>query len=84
MSLTKEDIDNIISAHRAVFATKEDFLYFKDELIKNFSSLQTAVDGYSKRADTYFQEMVVLSHKVHRLEKWIQQVAEKVGVKLEY
>jgi len=51
---------------------------------KDFIDLQTSVDSYAKRADTYFQEMVALSHKVDRHEKWIHQVAEKLGVKLEY
>jgi len=46
--------------------------------------LVDAVDAYAKKADTYFQEMVMLSHKVNRLEKWIQEIAEKVGIKLEY
>ncbi|MFH1780774.1 MAG: hypothetical protein ABH841_02120 [Candidatus Nealsonbacteria bacterium] len=46
--------------------------------------LINAVDAYAKKADTYFQEMVMLSHKVDRLEKWIQEIAEKVGLKLEY
>jgi len=30
------------------------------------------------------KEMVALSHKVDRHEKWIHQIAEKLGVKLEY
>lgn len=51
---------------------------------KKFDELQTSVDAYAKRADTYFQEMVMLSHKVDRHEKWLQQVAEKLGIKLEY
>jgi len=34
-------------------------------------------------ADTYFQEMVMLAHKVDRLEKWIRKIADKVGIKLE-
>ena len=55
-----------------------------DEMKKDFIDLQTSVDSYAKRADTYFQEMVALSHKVDRHEKWIHQVAEKLGVKLEY
>lgn len=42
------------------------------------------LDTYAKKADTYFQEMVVLTHKVDRHEKWIQQLAGKLGVKLEY
>ena len=31
---------------------------------------------------TNFQEMVALSHKVDRHEKWLQEIAEKVGIKL--
>ena len=38
----------------------------------------------AKKADTYFQEMLMLSKKVERQERWIQIIAEKVGVKLEY
>ena len=35
-------------------------------------------------AGSYFQEMVMLSHKVDRHEKWFHQIAEKLGIKLEY
>ena len=52
------------------------------ELKESFSILQTAVDGYAKRADDYFQEMVMLSHKVDRVERWVLQLAEKIGVQL--
>lgn len=55
-----------------------------DEIKRDFVDLQTSVDAYAKRADTYFQEMVALSHKVDRHEKWIQKIAEKLGIKLEY
>ena len=82
--LTEEDIKKIIEANREVFPSKEDFESFKDELKQSFSDLQTSVDTYAKKADTYFQEMVMLTHKVNRLEKWIQEIAEKVGIKLEY
>ena len=54
------------------------------DLKKDFSNLLTSVDCYAKKADGYFQEMVMLSHQVDRHEKWIQQIAEKLGVKLEY
>lgn len=47
-------------------------------------NLLNAIDVYAKKADTYFQEMVVMSHKMERLEKWLHQVADKVGIKLEY
>ena len=55
-----------------------------DEMKKDFVNLQTSVDAYAKKADTYFQEMVMLAHKVDRHEKWIKQIAEKLGIKLEY
>ena len=80
--LTSEDIQKLIE----VFATKEDL----KDAVQNLSTkedidtLLTAVDTYAKKADTYFQEMLMLAHKVDRHEKWIQQIAEKLGVKLEY
>lgn len=46
--------------------------------------LVNAVDAYAKQADDYMQEMLALSHKVDRLERWINQIAAKTGVKLEY
>ena len=48
-----------------------------------FRDLQTSVDAYAKRADAYFQEVVMLSHKVERHERWLQQIADKLGIKLE-
>ena len=55
-----------------------------NELGEMFRDLQGAVDSYAKRADAYFQEMVVLSHQMNRHEKWIKQLADKAGVKLHY
>lgn len=54
-----------------------------DNLESMFRDLQGSVDAYAKRADTYFQEMVMLSHKVNRHEKWLRQIAEKIGIKLQ-
>ncbi len=48
----------------------------------DFRKMQNALDAYATKADTYFQEMLMLSHKVNRLEKWILQIAEKTGVHL--
>jgi uncharacterized coiled-coil DUF342 family protein len=66
------------------FVTKKELDEFKDEYKADFSNLQTSVDTYAKKADTYFQEMVMLSHKVDRHEKWFLQVANKLGINLEY
>lgn len=51
---------------------------------KELDTLTNAVDAYAKQADTYMQEMLALSHKVDRLERWINQIAEKTGVRLTY
>jgi hypothetical protein len=82
--LTNEDIQKIVEANREIFATKEDFESFREEMRNSFSDLQTAVDTYAKKAEAYFQEMVMLTHKVDRHEKWLHQIAEKLGIKLEY
>ena len=81
--LTNEDVKNIIEANREVFSTKEDFESFREEMRKNFSDLLIAVDSYAKKADAYFQEMVMLAHKVDKLDRWIHQIADKIGIKLE-
>jgi len=80
--LTNDDIRKLIE----VFATKEDLKEAVKDLStkKDVNNLLNAVDTYAKKADTYFQEMVMLAHKVNRHEKWIQRIAEKIGVKLEY
>jgi len=80
--LDDKDIQKLIE----VFATREEVATKQDleELRGDFRNLQGSVDTYAKKADTFFQEMVMLTHKVNRLEKWIQQIAEKVGIKLEY
>ena len=85
---TKEEIkglkQEIIEAAMEVFATREEIDQRFNEMRQDFSTLQSAVDRYAKRADAYFQEMVALSHQVKRHERWIQQLAEKLGIKLEY
>ena len=80
--LTEEDITKLIS----VFATREEIKEMISNLVtkEEFSELQTAVDTYAKRADAFFQELLMLSQKVDRHEKWFHQIAEKLGLKLEY
>ena len=86
---TKEDLKQAFSEHivkeMEVFPIKEEVTTKGDfeELRKDFARVETAVDAYAKKADAYFQEMVILTHKVDRLEKWIHQIAKKVGIELE-
>lgn len=44
--------------------------------------LTNAIDAFAKQNETYMQEMLALSHKVDRLERWIMKIAEETGVKL--
>lgn len=50
--LTQEDIQKLIE----VFATREEVATKQnlEEVRKDFSNLQTAVNSYAKKADTYF------------------------------
>ena len=74
------EVDEKIKYIASVMVTKEEIseLPTKDD----FNNLLTSVDEYAKKADTYFQEMVIMAHKMDRMERWILQLAEKVGVQL--
>jgi len=80
--LDDKDVQKLIE----VFITRKEF----NEKISNLATKEdvdkilTAIDGYAKKVETFAQEMIVLAHKVDRHEKWILQIAEKLGVKLEY
>ncbi len=80
--LTNSDIQKMVK----VFATKEDLADLKDIMAskKDINKMYTSVDGYAKKADAYFQEMVMMSQTMRRHEKWLLQMAEKLKIKLEY
>jgi len=44
--------------------------------------LTSTVDGLAGLIRDYQQEMLMIGHKVDRLEQWILKVAEATGVKL--
>jgi len=79
-------IDERFNALPEVFATKDEIKEMISPLVtkEDFNDLQTSVDAYAVRADKFFQELVMLTHKVDRHEKWLLQIAEKLGIKLEY
>lgn len=51
---------------------------------KQFDQVMNSIDGLSKLITDYHQEMMMLAHKVDRMERWIHQIAKKTGVKLSY
>ncbi len=77
----KEDFSELIEYLDDKFREAENE---RVDIRNEVKDLRGAVDAYAKKADTYFQEMVMLSHKVDRHEKWFRQVAEKLDIKLDY
>ncbi len=69
---------------KEIFATRDDLKKLEEGISEKFSNLHGSVDAYAKKADTYFQEMVMLSHKIDRHEKWLLMMADKLGLKLDY
>jgi hypothetical protein len=64
---------------------------FRKEVNEKFEHVDTRFDGVSSQIDglaklitDYHQEMLMLAHKVDRLEGWIHEIAQKTGVKLSY
>ena len=53
------------------------------KLNKRFDEVIIIIDGYAAKIDTYAQEMAAMEHKINRLEKYIQILAEKAGVDLD-
>ena len=79
----KEDVDGLktdVSGLKVDIADMKESKADKADII----NLLGAIDAYAVKADAYFQEMVMMSHKMERHEKWIKQLADKLGVKLEY
>ncbi len=77
----KEDLSELIEYLDGKFKKVEDDF---GDLKKDFNVLQTSVDAYAHKADKFFQELVMYSNQVKRHEKWLKEIADKVGIKLEY
>ena len=45
-------------------------------------ALTSSIDGFIKRIDHYETEQAARDHKIDRLERWIEEIAKKTGVKL--
>jgi len=55
-----------------------------DDLRGEFRELQSAVDAYAKQVEIYHHESIARDAHVDRLQRWIEQIAKKTGIKLEY
>lgn len=55
-----------------------------DILTERVNSLVTSIDNLVKSITDYHEEQIAMSEKMNIHEKWIRQLAEKIGLKLEY
>ena len=81
---TKEEVREL---RTEVVAVKEDVRELKTtiaELQETVHELVTAVDKLAKAVDDLHIEYSVIAMQATRHEKWIQQIAEKLGLKLTY
>ena len=42
--------------------------------------LESVIDGYAAKLDTYAAEMAAMQHKIDRLERMIEYLADKAGI----
>ncbi|MEA3420564.1 MAG: hypothetical protein U9Q97_02655 [Acidobacteriota bacterium] len=54
----------------------------ENKVDSRFNQLLNSIDKLTKSIEIYHHEQIALDAKVDRLEKWINQVAKKVGIEL--
>lgn len=67
-----QTIDNKVDVIVESMATKDDI-----------RRLESLIDGYAAKLDSYAMEMAAMQHKIDRLEKYIQVLAKKANVDLD-
>jgi diphthamide synthase (EF-2-diphthine--ammonia ligase) len=84
---TKEDLDRLASK----LVTFEEFDNYRKEIKQEFvllresiQALTISVDKLAKAVNDLKTEYTIIGAQISRHEKWIQQLADKLGVKLEY
>ena len=65
--------------------TKAELQNLRSELAdkNDMDKLYNALDGYAKETRNFNDEKDILKHKVDRMEEWVKEVPNKVGVKYE-
>lgn len=84
---TKSDLNDLA----AKMVTNSEFQTFKIEVKQELSSLHdevrlltNSIDRLVKSIETLTEEYSAISVRIDRHERWLQQVADKVGIKLDY
>ena len=82
----EKDVDDKFIRLFDVFVTKDEFQEMRKEMMtqNDKHQLLMSTDNYARKVDTFYQELVMLSHQVNRHEKWIHILGGKFDIKLEY
>jgi len=51
---------------------------------KEHSEMMASIADLSGQIRDYHQELIMMGRKVDRLERWLLQIAQETGVKLDY
>jgi predicted nuclease with TOPRIM domain len=54
------------------------------ELLNSINQLTNTIDRFIKRLDDIETDNTARDAQIARIERWIEQIAQKTGVKLEY
>lgn len=80
--LTDADIKKLLG----VIATKDDIKELREDmsgLKESVQGLTIAIDKLVGGLEDLKQEYFAITHSLKRHERWIEQIAEKVGIRLE-
>jgi len=88
---TKEDLNNLLEKYATkaveIFVTKEEIQEVKNDinaLREQIQALTLSIDKLVKASENLFEEYISIKAHLDRHEKWIKQIANKLGIKLEY
>lgn len=93
---TKQDVEEIVGKAVddlteviAQFASRVDERFNRleervERLEENFERLNNTLDAFLKRLDDVEKDNAARDHEIDRMKRWIKQIAQKTGVKLEY
>lgn len=76
VSALKQDVSEL---KKDMSEVKQDVKWMKD----NSSELFTKLDKFIALYEKHEQELLLFGEQMRRYDKWIKQIAEKVGVKLD-
>ena len=83
--LTKKDFSNAEDRMLKIFATKQDVKELRKDinsLRESVQALVVAVDSLAKSISDLSLEYAAISIQLSRHDRWIKQIAEKVGLHL--